>query len=218
MSWKDDGTNGCIMPLEYNRLSVHWRYSGCFIEGWKTVPQPLRCTEMPMLSISHFYAKYRSWGKGSAPRGGGGGGGPIHPKKYQEFQAPPKNIWNFSNPKKYPHSVPWPKEETIKCIEMTPKYSPILWWPQKNIHKTFIPPKIFILLKTQKILKFKILNQKNDPSLRMYENIRVPHLPLLLGVSAPQTWVPQPSLILVWPFLCWGWWSRSTEMVTSRPY
>ena len=32
----------------------------------------------------------------------------IHPKKYQEFQTPQKNIWNFSNPKKYPNSVPWP--------------------------------------------------------------------------------------------------------------
>ena len=36
----------------------------------------------------------------------------------------------------------------------------------------------------------------------MYENIRVPLLPL--GASAPQSWVPQPSLNLVWPFLCWG--------------
>ena len=27
----------------------------------------------------------------------------VHPqKKYQEFQAPQKNIWNFSNPKKIP--------------------------------------------------------------------------------------------------------------------
>ena len=48
------------------------------------------------------------------PQGGGGGGGTLnfssyvglgpasalHPKKYQEFQAPPKNIWNFSNPQK----------------------------------------------------------------------------------------------------------------------
>ena len=33
---------------------------------------------------------------------------------------------------------------------MTPKYSPILWWPQKNIHKIFIPQKIFIFLKTPK--------------------------------------------------------------------
>ena len=48
-------------------------------------------------------------------QGGGGGGtlifsayvgsdpaSALHPQKYQEFQAIPKNIWNFSNPKKYP--------------------------------------------------------------------------------------------------------------------
>ena len=66
-----------------------------------------------------------------SPPGGGGGGtlifssyvgsdpaSTVHPKKisgisstpkkYQEFQAPQKNIWNFSNPQKYPNSVPWP--------------------------------------------------------------------------------------------------------------
>ena len=26
----------------------------------------------------------------------------VHPKKYQQFQAPQKNIWNFGNPKRYP--------------------------------------------------------------------------------------------------------------------
>ena len=30
---------------------------------------------------------------------------PSPPKKYQKFQVPPKNIWNFCNPKKYPDSV-----------------------------------------------------------------------------------------------------------------
>ena len=57
---------------------------------------------------------------------------------------------------------------------MTPKFSPILWWPIKTIHRIFTPQKIFIFWKPQKILIFKILNPKNDPSLRMYENIRVP--------------------------------------------
>ena len=57
------------------------------------------------------------------PPGVGGGGGStlifsayvgsdpastVHPKKYQELQAPQKNNWNFGNPKKYPNSVPWP--------------------------------------------------------------------------------------------------------------
>ena len=52
----------------------------------------------------------------------------------------------------------------------------------KDIHKIFIFPKIFIFLKTQKILKFKILNPKNGPSLRMNGNIRVP-LSLSLSLS-----------------------------------
>ena len=48
------------------------------------------------------------------PRGGGTlifssyvGSGPasaVHPKKYQEFQAPQKNIWNFSKP---PENLPF---------------------------------------------------------------------------------------------------------------
>ena len=48
-------------------------------------------------------------------------------------------------------------------IEMTPKYSPILQWPPpKNIHKIFIPPKIFIFLKkkTNKNIEIKMLTQK----------------------------------------------------------
>ena len=41
---------------------------------------------------------------------------------------------------------------------MTPKYGPILWWPQKNIHKIFIPPKIFIFLKNQKNIEIQIFD------------------------------------------------------------
>ena len=49
----------------------------------------------------------------------------------------------------------------------------------KNIHKIFIPQKIFIFLKEPKKLKFRILNKKkkNWLSLRMCENIRVPPPP-----------------------------------------
>ena len=47
---------------------------------------------------------------------------------------------------------------------MTPQNYP------QNLHT---PQKYSFFWKTQKILKLKILNQKNDPSLRMYENIRV---------------------------------------------
>ena len=83
----------------------------------------------------------------------------VHPKKYQKFQAPQKNIWNFCNPKKYPDSVYLPEEKTLKYIEITPKTSPIFGWPQKNIHKIFIPKKIFIFLKTPKNIEI----QKFDP-------------------------------------------------------
>ena len=38
---------------------------------------------------------------------------------------------------------------------MTPKYSPILWWPQKYIHKIFIPQKIFIFLKIPKNIEIQ---------------------------------------------------------------
>ena len=43
---------------------------------------------------------------------------------------------------------------------MTSKYSPILWWPQKNIHKIFIPKKIFIFLKTPKNIEIQNLEPK----------------------------------------------------------
>ena len=43
---------------------------------------------------------------------------------------------------------------------MTSNYSPILWWPQKNIHKIFIPKKIFIFLKTQKNIEIQNFEPK----------------------------------------------------------
>ena len=48
-------------------------------------------------------------------------------------------------------------------MEMTPKYSLILWWPPKNIHKIFIPKKYYFFLKTRKKLNFKILNPQKLP-------------------------------------------------------
>ena len=103
---------------------------------------------------------------------------PPPKKKYQEFQAPQINIWNYSNPKNILHSAPWPSEKTLKCIEMTSYYSPILFWPPKDIHKIFIPPKIFSFLKTPHIYwNSKFWTPKNCQSLRMYKNIRVPPPP-----------------------------------------
>ena len=90
------------------------------------------------------------------------------------YSSPKKNIRNLKHPKKifeilenpkiYPNSVQRPEEKSLKCIEITPKYSPILWWPPKISTKSiFIPQKIFIFWKPPKILKFIILNQKKWP-------------------------------------------------------
>ena len=49
--------------------------------------------------------------------------------------------------------------------------------PQKYPQNLHTPKNTIIFLKTRKKLKFKILNTKNDHSLRMYENIRVPPPP-----------------------------------------
>ena len=40
-------------------------------------------------------------------------------------------------------------------IEMAAETSPVLWWPPKNIHKIFIPPKTFICLKTPKNIEIE---------------------------------------------------------------
>ena len=59
---------------------------------------------------------------------------------------------------------------------MTPKYSPILWWPPKNIHKIFIPPNILIFLKTPK----NIENQNFEPQkmARAYVCMKISEFPL----------------------------------------
>ena len=71
------------------------------------------------------YAKAKCsdcWMMGARGGGGGGGGGggylmfsayvgsdpsyTVHPKKISVISSTPKNNLNFSNPKKYPNSVP----------------------------------------------------------------------------------------------------------------
>ena len=83
---------------------------------------------------------------------------------------PPKKNWNFTNPKNIPNSVPWPLETTLKCIEMTP----FVMTPKISTKSSYPKKCSFSEIKKPKILKFKILNQKNSPRLRMYKNYRVP--------------------------------------------
>ena len=60
---------------------------------------------------------------------------------------------------------------------MTPKYSPILWWPPKKYPQNPLTQKLFIFLKTPQIWILKILNPQKWPEPTMYENIRVPGPP-----------------------------------------
>ena len=56
---------------------------------------------------------------------------------------------------------------------MTPKYSPILWWPLKISKKSSYPKYHFSENhKNNEIQNFG--RKKNDPSLRVYENIKEP--------------------------------------------
>ena len=87
------------------------------------------------------------------------------------YRLPPKKIGNIKHPKKifyffatqkYSLSVHLPLEKTLKYIEKTPKTSPILSWPLKNILKSSYPQNIHFLKppKNNVIEKFK---QKKCP-------------------------------------------------------
>ena len=54
---------------------------------------------------------------------------------------------------------------------MAPKYSPILSRPQNNIHKIFIPQKIFIFLKTPK--NIEIQNFEPQKMTRVYVCMKI---------------------------------------------
>ena len=103
---------------------------------------------------------------------GSGPASTVHsPKNIRKFKHPRKSIWNFSNPQKNPPFCTLTLWNTLKCIEMTPKYSPIFRWPQIF----FVNPK--------KYWNSKFWIQKNDPCLRMCENIRVPPLGSVQGLQ-----------------------------------
>ena len=55
---------------------------------------------------------------------------------------------------------------------MAPKYSPILWWPQENIHKIFVSPKILIFLEAPK--NNEIQNFEPQKMTRAYVYLKIP--------------------------------------------
>ena len=109
------------------------------------------------------------------------------------YCLPPKYIGNISQTQKifvifgYPKNIPILhmdlKKKKLKYIENDPlnQSSFVMIYPQ-NLHTS----KIMIFLKPPKILKFKVLNPKNGPSLRIYLKISEylpppPHTHTFLG-------------------------------------
>ena len=84
----------------------------------------------------------------------------VHPKKYQEFQAPKKKFEILATPKNIPILYLDLKIKTLNCIEMTLKLAQFCYDPKKNIHKIFIPQKMFIFLKTQKNIEIQNFEPK----------------------------------------------------------
>ena len=85
---------------------------------------------------------------------------------------------------------------TFRCFVMTPK----------DIHKIFIPQKIFIFLKTLKGIEIQNFEPQNGASPRMNENIKVPPPSTLssqieTGAGGVQTQITEKSLIRVFFFL-----------------
>ena len=94
-----------------------------------------------------------------------------HPKK--------KNIWNFSNQKKYPSFC-----TLTLTLTLTTKYSPILWYPQKYPQNLHTQQFNYFSENTQKYWNSKFGTQKHGPSLCLYENIKVPPSPIPPGVDS----------------------------------
>ena len=159
---------------------------------WRTFDGPLIVVLGSSLPSSTKKKRCQSWN----PSPGGGEGGTlifsayvgsdpastVHPKKYQEFQAPQKNILNFSNPQKISQSGTLTLKKTLKCLEMTLKLAQFCDDPPKNIRKIFIPQKNILFSENpKKYWNSEFWTPKKSPSLRLSENIRVPPNPQPLG-------------------------------------
>ena len=138
------------------------------------------------LTLSLTPRSYVIWN----PQGGGGGYSNffrMHRPGPSIYRSPQKNIRNFKHPKKIIEILATQKisqfctltlKKDPKLQRNDPQTSPILWWPQKNIQKIFIPQKnIHSSENPQKYWNSEFWTPKNGPSLRMCENIRVPPPP-----------------------------------------
>ena len=118
------------------------------------------------------------------PGGGGGGGGGysnffrIRRLGPSIYRSPQKNIRNFKHPKKVFEILVTQKNIPIlyldlkkdpNCIEMTLKVAQFCEDPKEISTKSSYPQKYPFFWKPKKILKFRILNRKNGPSLYVWK-------------------------------------------------
>ena len=92
----------------------------------------------------------------------------------------PKKYLNFNKPQKYLHSVHYHQENALKCTEMTPKTSQVLWWPHKNIHRIFIPKTYLFCWKSSKNIQTQDCDPHPPKAVQAYvcvKNIKVPPPP-----------------------------------------
>ena len=89
----------------------------------------------------------------------------VHPKKYQEFQAPQK-IFEILATQKISQFCTLTLKKTLNCVEMTLKLAQFCDDPKKYPQNLHTPKNFKFSKKTQKILKFRILNPQKwaDPT------------------------------------------------------
>ena len=145
---------------------------------------------------------------------GGGGGGTlifsayvgsdpastVHPKKYQKFQAPQKNIWNFSNPPKISQFCTLTLKKDPKLHRNDPQTSPFCDDPKKISTKSSYPKKIFIFLKTPKNIEIQNFEPKKMDRAYVYVKRKYQSTPTPPHPPPPPGFLHLDKTLCVWIF------------------
>ena len=150
-------------------------------------------------------------------RGGGGGYSiffRIRRLGPSIYRSPQKNIRNSKHPKKIFEILATQKNIPILYLDLKkdpkmhrndPQTSPILWWPKKYPQNLHTPKNIHISENPKEYWNSEFWTQKNGPSLRMWENIRVPPLGAMYQTLAK--------------YRCWrfySWISANSKLYLSK--
>ena len=104
----------------------------------------------------------------------------VHPKRISGISSTPKKYSKLKHPKKISQFCALTLKKDPKMHRKDPQTSLILWWPQKNIHKIFIPPKnIHFSENPKKYWNSEFWTQKID---RAYVCVKISEYPPCLFV------------------------------------